>query len=219
VRGSFCISRQRTGTTSVGTFLRDHGFRVAGYGAHSIEWSRYVNEGNYEAIFRARRFVTHNAFEDIPWWYNDFYRFLSFRFPRARFILLERDSEQWFQSMVSHPHIPRKAGTYEYCRQYRNLDYFYRTIDASEAGAQSGAAFPSIHELKDRYISVYEEYNREVIEHFQKIGPERLFHARLEDTDKWVRLGRFLDIAVTEDYEAHSNKTWPAAGSVDSPLR
>ena len=31
---------------------------------------------------------------------------------------------------------------------------------ASRAGAQPGAVFPSIHELKDRYISVYEEYNR-----------------------------------------------------------
>lgn len=77
----FCISIQRTGTTSVGKFFRDFGFAWAGW-SHSYRnnWTWLHYNGDYEAIFSSDDFQKSNAFEDSPWWYPGFYRILYHRF-------------------------------------------------------------------------------------------------------------------------------------------
>lgn len=178
-----------------------------GYGPHSKEWNRYASLGNYEAIFRSLDFRSAQAFEDNPWWSNEFYKYLSFRFPRARFILLERDGDKWFDSMLNHNLIPGLSESYEHCRQYRKLKLYYRQKDIKDSPDAAGAAFPPMSEMRAHYISVYEEHNREAREHFQKVGPERLFYARLEDPEKWAQLGRFLRIKVERGYDVHANRS------------
>src|SRR5215211_3062656 len=64
----FCLSMQRTGTTSVGKFFRDFGFRWAGWPAdQQNDWSGAWYDGNYEKIFSSPAFQSANAFEDSPW--------------------------------------------------------------------------------------------------------------------------------------------------------
>jgi hypothetical protein len=63
----FCISMQRTGTTSVGKFFRDFGFRWAGWPAdEKNDWSMSCYEGDCEVIFRSEDFIKADAFEDSP---------------------------------------------------------------------------------------------------------------------------------------------------------
>ena len=59
-------------------------------------------EGDHERIFRSPEFNRYQVFEDDPWWISDFYKVLFHRFPDARFVILERDADRWFDSMVSH---------------------------------------------------------------------------------------------------------------------
>ena len=99
----FCLSFQRTGTTSVGQFFKDFGYKVAGYDSHrSSDWSVKRFLGDYESIFKSKDFKNHQVFEDNPWWETDFYKVLYHRFPDAKFILFTRDADKWFDSMVSH---------------------------------------------------------------------------------------------------------------------
>ena len=99
----FCISVQRTGTTSVGRFFLKHGYDVAIHRiAHNNDWKNLWFNGQYEQIFRSKDFRLHQVFEDSPWWYPRFYRVLFHRFPHSRFVLFTRDPDRWFDSMVNH---------------------------------------------------------------------------------------------------------------------
>ncbi|NND62241.1 MAG: hypothetical protein HKN48_03500, partial [Flavobacteriaceae bacterium] len=97
----FCLSMQRTGTTSVGTFFKEHGYAVADWPVSRDNlWSWKWENGNFEGIFNSKDFKRNGVFEDDPWWLPEFYKVLYHRFPKAKFVLLERDPDAWFKSMV-----------------------------------------------------------------------------------------------------------------------
>ena len=82
---------QRTGTTSVGKFFRDTGFRCAGWPADMKNgWSDAWYDGDFEKIFSSLDFRAANAFEDSPWFMPGFYKILFHRFPDSRFILFHQ---------------------------------------------------------------------------------------------------------------------------------
>ena len=206
----FCISFQRTGTTSVGQFLKDHGYNVAGYGKHSKDWSLLWEQGNYEAIFKSSFFKKHQAYEDNPWWFPDFYRVLCHRFPKARFILFYRDSDKWFDSMLAHPSIKYLSQTYRHSKIYNRLDEYYNKLnnlgENSETFEMSETDIvKEFASKREHYKQIYELYNREVIEYFSKYAPEKLVHCSLEDKDKWIKLGAFLHIEIPQNYDVVLN--------------
>jgi len=198
---------QRNGTTSCGQFLRDCGFRVASYGISSpMRWSYHWLDGDYEAIFRSLAFRSFQAYEDDPWWSPDFYRQLFHRFPNSKFILFYRDSDKWFDSMLRHSQGKSVGNTYAHCKIYRRLDEFYDQLDHNEHFHPREKGVENLMSLKskrDHYVGIYEEYNREVMEFFKKKDPSRLFVSRLEDDQKWIRLGEFLNKQVSPDYNVH----------------
>ena len=63
-------------------------------------WTNKWFEGDYDFIFDDYRFKLSQVFEDDPWWCSDFYKVLFHRFPRSKFILIERDADRWFDSMI-----------------------------------------------------------------------------------------------------------------------
>jgi hypothetical protein len=93
----FCLFMQRTGTTLVGRFFRDFGFRWVGWPADKTnEWSGSWYEVDRERIFSSTDFKTANAFEDSPWFLPDFYKILFRQFSKAKFILFTRDPDVGF---------------------------------------------------------------------------------------------------------------------------
>ena len=122
----FCISMQRTGTTSVGKFFRDFGFSWAGWPtSHRNGWGNSWYEGNYEKIFSSEDFKLTNAYEDGPWFAPDFYKVLYHRFPTAKFLLFERDPDAWFKSMLRHSGTNILGRSRNHCKLYRReLEYF-----------------------------------------------------------------------------------------------
>ncbi len=209
----FCISMQRTGTTSVGKFFRDFGFRWAGWPADlKNSWSGSWHEGAYEDIFSSLDFRLANAFEDSPWFLPDFYKILFSRFPNSKFILFTRDPDAWFQSMVNHSGGNVIGTARSHCKIYRReLEYFdllqSGAIDEKTENDPLSEKKMKITGHAEHYKEVYRLHNTEVQDFFKRHAPEALYVGRLEDPDKWVKLGKFLGVEIPQNYTCHENAT------------
>ncbi len=159
----FCISLQRNGTTSVGDFFRKFKFNVAGYKfTRDNNWTQSWYCGDYEKIFKSKDFKNHQVFEDDPWWATDFYKYLFFRFPNAKFILITRDQDKWFNSMLSHSEGMTLGNTQIHCKIYG------REIEFEEYKRKNGILktdiFPvdnllSLDGKKEHYLKKYNLHN------------------------------------------------------------
>jgi hypothetical protein len=133
---------QRTGTTSVGKFFRDFGFRWAGWPAdEKNDWSGAWYEGDYNRIFSSRDFRAANAFEDSPWFIPDFYKVLFQRFPNAKFILFTRDPDAWFESMVKHSGGNIIGRSKIHCKVYRREQEYFDLLHSVRLMKRSKTKF------------------------------------------------------------------------------
>lgn len=207
----FCISMQRNGTTSVGNFFAHFGYPVAKWNtSKKNQWSRCWYDGNFEAIFKSGDFLSYQVFEDDPWWLLEFYKVLYHRFPNAKFIMLTRDSDAWFRSMLSHSGGKTIGNTQGHCKAYRREKEFYDQLDSNQSFSPIAYENDNLLPLagfEQHYKDIYEVRNREIISFFTEKGSDCLFTGSLDDDDKWKKLGAFMGIAVPEDFEVHSNKS------------
>ena len=92
----FCVGANKTGTTSIGEFLKETGYRVA----PQIPAERFINTWairDFRLLFQFCR--KYEAFQDIPFSLDYTFQFLDFNFPNSKFILTIRSSaEEWLES-------------------------------------------------------------------------------------------------------------------------
>jgi hypothetical protein len=203
----FCISIQRTGTTSVGQFLIDHGIPTAGQReADRFRWNYFWKIGNYDAIFKSLGFKLYRGFQDGPWWAGDFYKYIYHKYPNSKFILVTRDSTDWFNSMLSHSGLMNPGNTHAHCKIYGRIhEYVVKyKLDFSPDGHKVDNKF-SLDGMSDLYKNYYDAYNEEAIQFFRFFGGDNFCHVRLEDDNKWKKIGDFLDIVVKDSYSTHQN--------------
>lgn len=204
----FCISYQRTGTTSTGQFFKDHGYKVATYGiAKHNSWTQSWLKGDYEKIFKSFHFKSHQVFEDDPWWCTDFYKVLFHRFPKAKFVLLERDADKWFSSMVSHSDEKTLGNTHTHAVIYNREEEFYK-LDADlklRYTKEVDNLLPLSEEHRDHYIKVYNARINEIKVFFKTQNPDRLFFGKLEEKEVWKKMGDFFKFKVKDNYNSHAN--------------
>lgn len=215
----FCISMQRSGTTSVGRFLEDHGIATAGYPTDERNnWSTSVFEGNLEMVFGSSDFRKFKAFQDSPWWFPGMFKILYHRFPGSKFILLTRDPADWFRSMISHSDGYVLGSHKIHAFTYRREAEYYDLCDRGELDgldplpcqrtfSRKDIEKMSLHGHEEHYKSLYELHTRQVLEFFERHNREALFHGSLYDADKWLKIGKFLKIDVEPNYDAHEHKT------------
>lgn len=209
----FCISMQRTGTTSVGKFFRDFGFRWAGWPSdNENQWSDSCYKGNYEAIFSSIDFKKSNAYEDSPWFYPGFYKLLYHRFPNAKFVLFTRNPDDWFQSMMNHSGGDIIGRGTNHCKVYRReLEYFdllhAGNMDVKNENQLSTKKVMKLTNQAEHYKNVYRLHNLEVQDFFDRVSPDSLYVGALEDPLKWQKLGDFLNIKVPDNYSSHVNSS------------
>jgi hypothetical protein len=205
----FCISFQRTGTTSVGKFFGEHGYKVGGWAVtHANQWTLLWLKGDHERIFRSEEFLYHQVFEDSPWGGNDFYKILFHRFPDARFVLLERDADKWFDSMVSHSNARTLGNTHRHCSVYHREEDFHALDGLPNAYTDEvDNLLPLNASHRDHYTRIYRSQNKEVKMFFELLGRERLFSGQLEDPDVWKKMGSFFGIDVKPGYSVHANRS------------
>ena len=202
----FCLSYQRTGTTSTGKFLADHGFRVATFSVSRKNlWTGAWFREKYDKIFSSIDFQYHQAFEDDPWWCLEFYKELNWRFPHARFVLFTRDSDKWFDSMVRHSKGRSLGNTEVHATLYDRLDEFREKFPNYVNPGKADNLLELAEEHREHYKNVYESRNNEVIDFFKE--RDNFIHLQLEDDDKWNKLGEFLELKVNDSYSAHENNS------------
>jgi hypothetical protein len=207
----FCISIQRTGTTSVGEFFKHFGFKVSTWDTQNKnKWSHHWYNGDYERIFSSNDFKSHRVFEDDPWWLPGFYKVLYWRFPDSKFVLMTRDSDKWFDSMVKHSGGKTPGNTRRHCKVYQRENEFYRRLDDNPAFKPHDWEIDnllSLDGMDEHYKTLYDIHNRQVVEFFDEFSPKSLFVGKLEDPQKWQKMGKFFGLAVPADFEIHANKS------------
>lgn len=203
----FCVSIQRTGTTSTGMFFKDFGFSVADWPmSQKNNWTYHWDQGDFETIFKSNDFKNHQVFEDDPWWLPNFYKVLYHRFPGAKFILFTRDANTWFKSMLNHSNGMVIGDIERHCRIYRReKEYDQLLIDSKENTKPNNSM--SLKGCKNHYTYLYNLHNRDVQSFFNINAPEALFSCELEDPLKWKKLGAFIGIEIPENYDVHVHRS------------
>lgn len=206
----FCLSMQKTGTTSVGQFFKDFGYKVATYQVSAQnEWSLSWFRGDYEKIFKSESFINNQVFEDNPWWYDDFYKIIYHRFPESKFILVERDANKWFDSMVNHSGGKSLGNTHRHAKLYGRMPEYHNISDGSVNAYTE--VVDNLLDIKEshrhQYKMVYKSHNTEVKKFFDFHSPKSLFTGKLEDKHLWQKLGRHFAIDVPKGYTVHKNPT------------
>lgn len=169
----FCIGFQKTGTTSLSFALEQLGYRVSSVYDQRVPIAKlkatYVERG----LERAKDY---DAVQDMPW--PLIFRELDEAFPGSKFILSMRDTDKWWNSIVSHfgaNPAPLQQLTY-------GEDF------AAPAGNEA------------RYREVYENHNRDVLAYFAD-RPDDLLEFWLERGHGWNELGAFLGLDEIPDGE------------------
>ena len=128
----------------------------------------------------------------VDWPVCHFWRELAEQFPRAKFILTQRDSESWYASITQ-----------------TIFEGILKSPPAEGArGAQQAMARVLLEKVfgqrfdKDHVIAVYEAHNRAVA---AALGPDRLL--TYDVSEGWEPLCRFLHCAVPEDAFPRTNST------------
>jgi len=197
----FVISSQRTGTTSTGKFFLQSGFKVATYavGLKNL-WTPKWFEGDYESIFKSNDFKNNQVFEDNPWWCEDFYKYLYFRFPDSQFVLVERDSDKWFDSMMSRGKGKTLGCTYLHSRIY-NRESDYNNLNVYENGkprfhnlSKMDKLLPMNNNHREHYTKIYKSRNLEIKRFFERNDKSRLINVKLEDPNKWEKIANHFNI-------------------------
>ena len=185
----FCISMQRTGTTSTGKFFKDHGLRWIGWGGdRRNKWSAAWLEKDYDTIFNSFDFKTSNAYEDSPWWMPDFYKVIHQRFPDSKFILLKRDPEKWFKSMMAHSDGNVVGAPNRHCKVYRREDELKEAKSTGVLSDQRASEHRGNKPLKitidhqDHYIKCYLEHYEGAVDR-DRTKREQPFGGVLDELD------------------------------------
>jgi hypothetical protein len=190
----FCISMQRSGTTTVGDWLESHGLERAGYPTSSrLGWTMLWMQGEHEAIFRSPEFQSAEIFEDDPWWCPDFYKVLAERFPTARFILLTRDVDNWFDSLCHHSSGLNPGPTKVHARIYKREHHVQDLIDKDQHCDPMQPGLLSILDYDAHYKSVYLQHSQSVREFFSEM-PGRLFSGPLDAPQTLIDLCVFAGV-------------------------
>lgn len=200
----FCISYQRTGTTSTGTFFKQCGYKVAGWDINTHNnWTFKWADGQYDDIVNCPVFNQYQVFEDDPWWCLDFYRYLYHKIPDSYFILFERDSNKWYNSMMSHSKGKTLGNTYLHCLLYNRLPE-YHALNTEYSRASDNLLLLN-EDYREHYTAIYETRNSEVKDFFKRHDSSRFINLQLEDPDKWVKLAEYFNINNTPKHDVWVN--------------
>lgn len=93
----FEIGIYKTGTSSLGKAYEILGYRHMGWNADAYD--EFVKTNNYEILYKI--IDNYDAFEDGPWHDCD-YKILDIKYPNSKFIILDRDNEEWIKSVENH---------------------------------------------------------------------------------------------------------------------
>jgi hypothetical protein len=193
----FNLSFQKCGTTSFERFCKEElGLAVLGW---NIEFDNLYYLEDFDKIFNHRKFLSNQVFSDSPWWSPNFYLMLYKKFPDSKFILIERNLDDWFDSYKKFmERLPRKYPSYVkiQAKLYNRNDHIPGEL-----------SLPVTEIHRGYYKHFVENHNSTLKKFFQQNSPDNFFNCDLYDPDKWNKLANFLGFNKTIKRNYHENKT------------
>lgn len=190
----FCLSMQRSGTTSVGDWLEAHGLHRSGSPTSvRLGWTRKWLSGDLDEIFNSSEFIDTEIFEDDPWWCPNFYEAINARCPTAKFILLERQPEEWFQSLCRHSRGQNPGDSDIHARIYGREEELAQLLAENSDLQACTPRLLSIVEHRSHYIEKYQQHIAAVRDFFKDM-PHKFFYRNLEEPDVFPMICDFLGV-------------------------
>lgn len=184
----FCIGRNKTGTTSLAKALTELGILV---GEQNLA-ERLIHDWARRDFRRLALYcLTAQAFQDVPFSWNDTFRAMDERFPHSKFILTMRDTpEQWYNSLVKFHAKIFGDGQNVKLDDLRRSNYVYPGW-AYEANRMSFKTPEEDPYNKETLIAAYNAHNQTVIEYFRH-RPNDLLVLNISQPGAYDRLCDFL---------------------------
>ena len=212
-RKIFCIGRNKTGTTSLEAALRTLGFRL-GMQRRGELLRRDWGKRDFTRIIELCR--TADAFQDVPFSFNDTYRALDEAFPGSKFILTVRDTpEQWYESVMGFYARLGSKGRLPTAEEFKALGYRYKGDYWESEQLNHGVDETTLYD-RERYVAAYLAHNNQVAAHFRE-RPGDLLVLNVAEPAAMEKLCLFLGVPYLGQPMPHLNRTPTAHANRPAP--
>ncbi|NEO54644.1 MAG: hypothetical protein F6K54_17090 [Okeania sp. SIO3B5] len=182
----FGIGFHKTGTRSL------H-YALTRVGINSIHWPfKYENQINKNMSHKeilevlAPCLKAYEGFNDVP--FPTLYAELERIYPNSKFILTERDSESWWQSLISHWYLLEKT-------------YLLASFELIQYNSYEPYITKATLNDKDIFINKFEKHNQ-TVRHYFANRPDDLLIINWKNGEyafSWEKLCSFLKVDMPED--------------------
>lgn len=190
----FCVGANKTGTTSVGAFLTQAGYKLA----PQIPAERLIEKWAIRDFAKIGAFCRRfEAFQDVPFSLDFTFQYLDQIFPNSKFILTIRSSaDEWLES---YKRFTKKilGGDKSITREnLEKIDYNYRGFFLRSLDLIYGECTDPFQD--DVYKQNYLYHNYSIQCYFQN-RTDKLLTINLADKDSSRKLCSFLDIKYDQN--------------------
>ena len=198
----FCISRNKTGTTSIEFVLREFGYKMGHQPTAELLLPHYAAQ-NWKQVLDYCK--TAQAFQDAPFSYPETWKELVKEYPDALYILTYRDEEKWYRSITNfHSKLFADGKRIPTQEDLQNATYRYRGFiwDYNRAVYNTPENDPYNKEI---FLANYSRHNNEVMEYFK--NHENFLAIDVSQPEAYKKLCHFLKKQSKHQTFSHLNKT------------
>jgi hypothetical protein len=211
----FCIGFNKTGTTTMEEVLRLYGFNLPNQQEQEIQLTKDCFSCEYAGLIKFAR--NYDAFQDLPFSQGDVFVAADALFPNSKFILTERNSEDWFRSITSfHKKIFKVDDMNSLTERdiLKKFNYLYKgymhaykkRLLTNYVGNEAITDWSKLYN-KEYYIKVYEERNNRIKQYFAN-APDKLLVIDVTAEPTTEKICKFLNIPSDLVIDMlHLNKT------------
>ncbi len=210
----FCIGFNKTGTTSLETVLQVYGFKLPNQHTQEVALSRACFKTDYLAL--SEFVVNYDAFQDLPFSEGLTFVACDSLFPNSKFILTEREPEDWWQSFSEfHKKLYKKNDLSQLTeRDIAKAHYlwpgyvhaFTTRLLTTFVNGEKKVAWDLLYD-KNHYIDLYVKRNDVVKQYFSN-SAEKLLVLDLTREKTTQGICEFLNIPVEMAIAMpHKNRT------------
>ncbi len=211
----FCIGANKTGTTSLAATLEIYGYSIPNQLNQEMEISKQTYLGNFAPL---NEFVNkYDAFQDLPFSIDNYYIVADTLYPNSKFILTERDPEDWYNSMIRYDQKKYNIEDLKNIKEEEINDKFHYLFEGyRKMTMQKYIAEVNNNKIlfnwkllydKDTYINYYIQRNNEIKKYFYNRNNNFLILDLKKEKDT-ESLCNFLNIPTKYKFNfPHLNKS------------
>jgi len=200
----FGIGANKTGTSSLRDVFKKANLKPVSLHRHGQQFTSQLWKKEYGSFLAYTQKFT--SFQDAPFSYIRIpvLKLLQKKYPKAKFILTIRDSEEWFTSLLRW--YTSWPGLKKYPTKGKNLKFTLGYCMAFDIPQDIPTIPSSLKKHKDIFIKGYEKRNEE-IKTFFKDDANFLVIDVTQEKNRLEKLCFFMEVPNIEGVFPHTNKT------------